>query len=85
MAQFIYRGVTSKRLYRWMTGAIPASFVDAYGNALTVVPAYTPPGLPTEKVIMVNHDGSIRVGTSGPSALPDTYAPGHLFSDWEQA
>ena len=72
MGAISWRGVTTKRLYRFMTATIPASLINAYGQ---------PVGMGTyngETLIETNTDGSVRLPVAtgppvGASVVPLPY------------
>ena len=76
-----WRGVTSKRLYRYLDGCAPPALLDSNGNPLlTPVSGF---GVGGEEVIAVNTDGSpaMSVATSG----SNPYLPYVSRSPWDEA
>lgn len=76
-----WRGVNSKRLYRYLDGCAPPALLDSNGNPLLtpVVGA----GVAGETLIAVNTDGSpaMSVASSG----PNPYLPYVSRSPWDAA
>lgn len=84
-----WKGVATHMTYQFKDSAVPAGFVDNYGNPLQVVSNYTNPQGVTEDLVLCLPYGGVLQGYAGPPSVinpPPLYvlAPGHTFSPWEQ-
>jgi hypothetical protein len=84
MATITFKGMTTKRLYRFgstLGTGLPVALQGASGQ-----PIRTPVTFNGETVIYVNNDGSIQRGTAGPVPVgnPDVYSTYAVTSAWEQ-
>lgn len=71
MSDWVYRGLTTKRLYRFMGN--PKLAADTLGRVT----------IQGELAVLVNRDGAIQRGVLGTS--DDTYSPGWTQSTWEES
>ncbi len=71
-----YRGITTKKLYRFYNQTIPAALI--VGGALLEKGTYN-----GETVILANQDGSVRRGVAGAPVPGDPYSPTAVPSPWE--
>jgi hypothetical protein len=89
MAQYYYKGVETGHVYQFWVGnqgldSLPPGFTDAFGNVLEIVHDYHATDGTIEDVVMCLPFGMVRLGTKGPNPPGNPYAPGHIFSPWEQ-
>jgi hypothetical protein len=84
-----WKGVKTNYIYQFKDSAVPASFVDGYGNPLQVVSQYTNPQGVTEDLVICLPYGGVQLGYAGPPSVINppplmVLAPGHVYSPWEQ-
>ena len=83
-----WKGVKTNLTYQFKDSAVPATFVDNYGNPLQVVKNYTNPQGVTEDLVICLPFGMPQNGYAGPPSVINpppllVLAPGHVFSPWE--
>jgi hypothetical protein len=84
MGALSWRGVTTRKIYRYMTSTIPPALLDPYGNPLAEA-TYN-----GETVIAANTDGSIALPVAtgppaGSSVVPLPYGQGNdIYSAYVQ-